>query len=143
MEIKLRWIKKSDLGYFKEICSAEGSDLIDSQIRKANVSCLVADMDGKVCGFVFYEMRKNKIKINYLMVDTAFRRKGVGSSLLSGLISKLNEKRSQICFAVSEYHLDVQLFLKNLGFKATEIVKGRDDQCDYNFLYELKGMIVA
>lgn len=143
METKLRWIKRADLDHLKEMCPLTDADFIGNQTTKSNVSCLVADTDGAIEGFVFYEMRKNKIKINYLFVKQSSRRRGIGSSLMSNLISKLNEKRNQIHFSVSEYDLGTQLFLKNAGFRATNIKKDQSGSCDYNFLYEIKGVVIA
>lgn len=148
MEISLRWMKRSDLDVVRAIHLMAGdyrpSEFIEEEIKKSNSVCIVAEAADRIVAFMFYEMRPTMIKMTYLAVDPTFKRKGVGSALVSKLISKLSEKRNRLVFFVSEYNLEIQLFLRDLGFKAIQ-VRPREDGggCDYKFQYELNKMVIA
>jgi ribosomal protein S18 acetylase RimI-like enzyme len=94
----------------------------------------VVEVEGKVVGFIFYEIDASSIEIDSLLVDPSFRRRGIGTELLSKLIAKLNKKRREIRFKVSEYDLPSHLLLKKCGFKAIEVIKF-SEASDYLFSF--------
>jgi [ribosomal protein S18]-alanine N-acetyltransferase len=147
MEVSLRWMKRADLDVVRGIHLMVGdsrpSEFIEEEVKKSNSVCIVAEAAGRIVAFMFYEMRPTMIKMTYIAVDPTFKRKGVGTALVSKLISKLNEKRSRLVFFVSEYNLDVQLFLRDLGFKAVQVKPREGGGCDYKFQYELNKMVIA
>ncbi len=147
MEISLRWMRKADADAVKAIQimadPLSPEDFLDNEINKSNSICMVAETGGKVVGYVFYEIRPTKLKITHLAVDIAFRRKGVGRAMISKLFSKLTEKRSKLFVFVSEYGLDLQLFLRDLGFTAVQIINGREGHSEYKFTYELKQLVIV
>jgi ribosomal protein S18 acetylase RimI-like enzyme len=103
-------------------------------INRTNAICNVVEVEKKVVGFIFYEIDAVKIEIDSLLVDPSFRRRGIGTELISKLTSKLNKKRRTIEFKVSEYDLPLHLFLKKAGFKATGVIKNHASS-DYLFCF--------
>ena len=81
--------------------------------------------------------------MTYVAVDPTFRRKGVGKALIARLISKLNDKRSRLVLFVSEYNLELQLFLKGVGFKAVQVRRTDEGNSEYKFQYELNSVVVV
>jgi ribosomal protein S18 acetylase RimI-like enzyme len=79
-------------------------------INKNNAICSVVEVEGKVVGFIFYEIDASSIEIDSLLVDTAFRRRGIGTELLSKLIAKLNKKRREITEVIKNSEASDYLF---------------------------------
>jgi ribosomal-protein-alanine N-acetyltransferase len=74
----------------------------------------------KVFGFMIYELRKEKINLINFVVDPNFRRKGMGSMMISQLLNILSkDRKKEINFNIRETNLEGQLFLKARGFNAT------------------------
>lgn len=147
MEISLRWMRRDDLdavrGIHLMVGNSRPSGFIEEEAKKSNSVCIVAEAAGRIVAFMFYELRPKMIKMTYLAVDPTFRRKGAGRALVTRLISKLNEKRNRLVFFVSEYNLDLQLFLKGVGFKAVQVRLGDEGGSEYKFQYELSGVVVV
>jgi|688.fasta_scaffold66921_6 ribosomal-protein-alanine N-acetyltransferase len=135
--LKVRWMKRDDLKSVMRMQKMSGEfskNHTQEFINKNNAICSVVEVEGKVVGFIFYEIDASSIEIDSLLVDTAFRRRGIGTELLSKLIAKLNKKRREIRFKVSEYDLPSHLLLKKCGFKATEVIKN-SEASDYLFSF--------
>lgn len=60
---------------------------------------LVAEMDGAVCGVVFYELQPDGSGDIGVFVDKAFRGRGIGSQLLQALIEKTTNPLQVTIFA--------------------------------------------
>lgn len=74
----------------------------------------------EVFGYIVYELNKSRIHIVRLCVDPAMRRRGVASSMIQRLKSKLsNQRRRYLTANVHESQLAVQLTLAHCGFVAT------------------------
>ena len=135
--LKVRWMKRDDLKSVMRMQKMSGEfskNHTQEFINKNNAICSVVEVEGNVVGFIFYEIDASSIEIDSLIVDAAFRRRGIGTELLSKLIAKLNKKRREIRFQVSEYDLPSHLLLKKCGFKAIEVIKNSGD-CDYLFSF--------
>lgn len=144
-EIKIRWMEKSDL---KDVARIQGEGnpeiamkFVKSLARKKSSICNIAEIDGRIVGFLCYEASGiSKIKISCLVVDKSLRRQKIGSKLIQTIVSKLNEKRTKIEAVVSEYNLTAQLFLKNENFRVVKILDNESGTSDYKFVYNTKEM---
>jgi ribosomal-protein-alanine N-acetyltransferase len=73
---------------------------------------------------MIYELHKNRIHILSFAVHPDYRRQGIGRAMVDKLISKLAyQRRSRIVLEVRETNLDAQLFFRQLGFRATSVLR--------------------
>ena len=85
---------------------------------------IIGEHDGKVVGFMVYDLSVRKISVLKLSVHRDFRRRGVGTAMVKRLIGRLNiERRTRIILPVRETNLASQLFLRKLGFASVSILK--------------------
>ena len=111
-------------------------------LRQHDCIGVVAELDGKVVGYVLYRLRKESIRILRLGIATKFRRRGIARQLMAGLIKKLRmSKRTSISILVRESNLDGQLFLRNVGMKAVKVKRGfyENGEDAYRMAYKLEG----
>lgn len=93
-------------------------------LRQRNCIGMVAEIDGKVAGFIIYELHKNRLHILNFAIDPEFRRRGIGSAMVQKLLSKLShQRRNQILLEVRETNLPAQLFFKKHNFRAISTLK--------------------
>ena len=130
--MKMRWMKRSDLAEVSRIQEEDEASLGRLATLPRYVS-KVAEIDGRVAGSIFYQLGRKKISIVRLAVDLRFRRTGVGSGLISSVVSKLSAERSLLEAVVCEYNLPAQLFLKSNGLRAVETVEDAGG-CWYRFV---------
>lgn len=80
--------------------------------------------DSDMVGFMIYELHKGVIHLADFAVAKRYRRLGVGTTLMKTLISKLGKHgRSKITLKVRETNLAGQLFFRQVGFRATEVLR--------------------
>jgi ribosomal protein S18 acetylase RimI-like enzyme len=115
MNLNIRWILRGDL---EQVAQLEENQ-IDSMSENDIVEALCKDKIGKVAlygdkvvGHMVYEIKKNKIIVYHLTVDTEYRRKGVATSLIETLLGR----NKRVVVSVQEHNLAAQLLLKSLGF---------------------------
>lgn len=109
---------------------------------KANCMRMVAEVDGTVVGFMVYELKKTSLILVDIAVHPDLQRRGFGTAMIARLQAKLNDKtrRDQIILGVRETNLEAQLFFRQCGFLATEIIGGYFDDFHedaYKFVYEV------
>ena len=93
-------------------------------LRQRNCIGMVAEHQDRVVGFMIYELHKNKLHILNFCVHPDYRRQDVGSQMCRKLISKLSsQRRSRIRLEVRETNLAAQLFFRDLGFKALNVLR--------------------
>jgi len=103
--------------------------------RNKNVISMAATHNNHLLGYMIYELSKNRITVLRLCVLPDHQRKKVGTRLIERLKEKLNiQGRKQLVVDVPDSHLPLQIFLKKLGFRATDILK-RDGKEYYRMLY--------
>jgi ribosomal-protein-alanine N-acetyltransferase len=84
---------------------------------------MVAGYEDKVIGFMIYELYGDGIHILNFAVHPDWRRQGVGKQIVSKLIAKLSARRfKEIVLEVRETNLPAQLFFRECGFKAIDIL---------------------
>jgi ribosomal-protein-alanine N-acetyltransferase len=97
---------------------------------------MVAEAGEKVVGFMIYELHKNKLELLRAVVDSEFRRKGVGRQMIDKLISKLSShRRTRVCIDVNERLLDAQRFFKAVGMRAVSVLRRADENDDDMFRF--------
>ena len=97
-------------------------------LRQRNCIGMVCENGDQVVGFMIYELHKAKLAILNFSVHPEHRRYGVGRKMMSKLQSKLSaERRNRIVADITETNLDGQLFLRDMGFRAIDILKGHFD----------------
>lgn len=142
MEVSTRWMLRGDVPKVTSMLRASGEKDTEKSLERAlfrsSVACMVAESDGEIVGFMSYDVGKvSKIKVSSLVVEESSRRRGVGRTLVSELVGKLNEKRNKVELLVSEYNLQAQLFLRSVGFKVEAVRSLSEDQSEYKFVYRL------
>lgn len=111
------------------------------QLRRRNVIAMVAEVGGRVLGYMVYELHNTKIVLLNFAVDRACRRRGVGRAMAEKLMGKLHHhRRTRIVADVRESNLPAQLFFRSMGFRCVNILPfAYEDTPEpaYRFLYHL------
>jgi len=93
-------------------------------LRQRNCIGMVAEHGERVVGFMIYELHKSRLHILNFAVADAFRSRDVGRQMAEKLISKLSsQRRTRISLEVRETNLPAQLFFRQLGFRATSVLR--------------------
>ena len=89
---------------------------------------MVAERDGRIAGFMIYELHKARLRLLNFAVATDERRQRVGAQMIRRLIDKLSQqRRREIMLEVRETNLAAQLFFKSMGFMALGVLRDRYD----------------
>lgn len=93
-------------------------------LRQRNCIGMVAEYGERVVGFMIYELHKSKLQVLNFAVLPEQRRCGVGQQMVAKLVGKLsNHRRTRIALHVRETNLPAQLFFRDQGFRAAEVVR--------------------
>jgi ribosomal-protein-alanine N-acetyltransferase len=85
---------------------------------------MVAECDGRVVGYMLYELHKNRLHVLNFAVAADMRRRGVGRVMASKLVGKLSpDRRTRVMLEVRETNLPAQLFFRACGFRAISVVR--------------------
>ena len=93
------------------------------ELRKKSIVCRIAEDDGVVKGFVLYELYLHRLYIIRIGVHPRYRRSGIGSDLVAEVAHRLTPDRNLIVAEVRESNLPLQLFFKNQGYRAVEVMR--------------------
>ena len=131
--VQIRWLIRRDMPAVLEIEAASfefawtEEDFICC-LRQRNCIGMVAEVAGKVVGYMIYELQKSRLRILNFAVHPDSRRGGVGRQMVRRLIDKLSQqRRTEIVLEVRETNLPAQLFFKGAGFRAFRVVRDRYD----------------
>ncbi|WP_456327836.1 ribosomal protein S18-alanine N-acetyltransferase [Archaeoglobus sp.] len=85
---------------------------------------LVADIGGKVVGYIaVMDMDRETSKIVSLAVKKEFRRKGIGTKLLSTAIERCRERgKKRVMLEVRVSNYPAQNLYKKIGFKIVDVI---------------------
>ncbi len=125
----IRWMIRRDLPFVLNIENASfefpwTEDEFIRCLRQRDCIGMVAERNEDVAGFMIYELHKNRIHILSFAVHPDYRRQGIGRSMIDKLVSKLAyQRRNRIVLEVRETNLDAQLFFRQLGFRATSVLR--------------------
>jgi ribosomal-protein-alanine N-acetyltransferase len=85
---------------------------------------MVAEHDDRVAGFMIYELHKTRLHVLNFAVASQYRRRNVGLQMMNKLIGKLSsQRRTRIMLEVRETNLAAQLFFKEAGFRAVNVLR--------------------
>lgn len=115
--------------------SWEPGDLHNEWKRRNGVGIVAVDSNDYTLGFCIYNLDDRECyEVRHMVVDKAFQRSGIGTSLINRMKDKLNKNRYILSYNVPEENLNFQLFLRQMGFKAELIRHGSGDI--FRFKYE-------
>jgi len=93
-------------------------------LRQRNCIGMVAEHEGRVVGFMIYELYKARLHVLNFAVAASMRRCGVGTQMVEKLVHKLcQQRRKQITLEVRETNLAAQLFYQRQGFRAVCVLR--------------------
>lgn len=130
LRVHIRWMIRRDMHEVLDIESESfefpwsEEDFINC-LRQRNCIGMVADHADKVVGFMIYELHKTRLHVLNFAVAPDVRRRGVGAQMLNKLRGKLSEqRRNRILLEVRETNLPAQLFFRDTGFRAVNVLRG-------------------
>ncbi len=133
LDVQIRWLIRRDM---QEVLRIEAASFdfpwTDEDflccLRQRNCIGMVAEHDHKIVGFMIYELHKSRLQILNFAVAPEVRRNGIGSQMVLRLIDKLSQqRRNEIMLECRERNLDGQLFFKEQGFRATNVLRHHYD----------------
>ncbi|REK19329.1 MAG: ribosomal-protein-alanine N-acetyltransferase [Planctomycetota bacterium] len=145
LRVHIRWMIRRDMG---EVLQIEGhafefpwseEDFIRC-LRQRNCIGMVAEHEDRVVGFMIYELHRTRLHLLNFAVADDFRRRQVGSQMLSKLVGKLSsQRRTRIALEVRETNLPAQLFFRSMGFRAVSVLRDfYDDTTEDAYLMQYR-----
>jgi ribosomal-protein-alanine N-acetyltransferase len=129
ISIQVRWMIRRDL---PEVLAIEHEsfefkwteeDFLGC-LRQRNCIGMVAEHDGRIVGFMIYELHKAKLQILNFAVARHCRRRGVGGQMVEKLVDKLSQqRRNEIALEVRETNVPAQHFFHSQGFRAVRVLR--------------------
>jgi ribosomal-protein-alanine N-acetyltransferase len=129
LQVHIRWMIRRDMN---EVLETESSsfefpwseeDFIRC-LRQRNCIGMIAEHEDRVVGFMIYELHKTRLHVLNFAVAARYRRYGVGTQMVSKLISKLStQRRTRITLEVRETNLAAQLFFRSQAFRAVSVLR--------------------
>ncbi|MEZ6071422.1 MAG: ribosomal protein S18-alanine N-acetyltransferase [Pirellulales bacterium] len=127
--VHIRWMIRRDL---PEVLDIEADSFEFPWFEDDFVRCLqqrncigmVAEVDGRVVGFMIYELHKSRLHILNFSVAPQYRRRGIGRQMVDKLVGKLSHRRrTRITLEIRETNLGAQLFFRECSFRAVSVVR--------------------
>jgi ribosomal-protein-alanine N-acetyltransferase len=146
IQVHTRWMIRRDmpavLAIERDVFDCPWSEVeFRKVLGERNCIGVVAEYDGRVVGYMIYELYKTRIHVLNFSVAADFQRCGVGRQMVAKLVSKLSAKRRwRIVLEVRETNLPAQLFFRTCGFRAVAVLHGFFDngEDEYLMLYRLR-----
>ncbi len=127
--------------YFREIQSADMDEIMTIErnsfaspwsarffLDEIRVSCakfVLAEVEGRVVGYVIYWQLPKEVDIHNLAVHPGYRRQGIGRSLLTSAIDNAKGQGSnRVTLEVRKSNQAAQQLYQSLGFAARGVRKG-------------------
>ncbi len=124
MNVNLRQAKPEDKNDIKKIADFLYLDIpefvwnteqfIEQQIKRGE--CFVAEVDGKITGFVGFRQRRKKFYIENIAIEKNYQCEGIGSRLIDFAKKLTREKGLKVLLACSFYEYNAADFYLNNGF---------------------------
>lgn len=140
-DVSLRWFQTRDLPRILEIerqafedpWSEEDFDRLLWQSRSEHLCRVAVQDDGRLVGYIVYQLHRRWMQILSMVVATDWRRQGIGGLLVRELTGKLVPgRRDRVECGVCETNLAAQVFFRSLGFRAVSILRDFYEFCDCN-----------
>jgi ribosomal-protein-alanine N-acetyltransferase len=97
-------------------------------LQELQVQCarsLVAEIDGKVVGYILFWLLADEVDVHNLAVDSAFRRCGIGRALLRRVVHRAKARGAvRVTLEVRRSNTSAQSLYHSMGFAITGIRKG-------------------
>ena len=129
LRVHIRWMIRRDMPEVLEIERASfefpwfEEDFIRC-LRQRNCIGMVAEHAEHVVGFMIYELHKTRLHILNFAVSPSVRHRAVGRQMIDKLIGKLSsQRRTHISLEVRETNLSAQIFFRESGFRATNVLR--------------------
>jgi [ribosomal protein S18]-alanine N-acetyltransferase len=129
LRVHIRWMIRRDMPEVLEIERASfefpwfEEDFIRC-LRQRNCIGMVAEHAEHVVGFMIYELHKTRLHILNFAVSPSVRHRAVGRQMIDKLIGKLSsQRRTHISLEVRETNLAAQIFFREAGFRATNVLR--------------------
>ncbi len=129
IRVQVRWMVRRDLPEVLDIekqCFEfpwREEDFLHC-LRQRNCIGMVAEYEGRVVGFMIYEVPKNRIHLLNIATHPEFRHRSVAAQMIRKLVGKLvNQRRTRIVMEIRETNLPALLFFRSQGFLATSILR--------------------
>jgi len=147
-EVMIRWLIRRDMD---EVLAAERScfefpwteEEFLCVLRQRNCIGTVAEADGKVLGYMIYELHQSKLKLLNFGVHADHHRKKIGTQMINRIKSKLSQqRRTTIELIVRETNLAAQMFFGAQEFRAVQVLRNEYDDTSedgYRMVYNLNG----
>lgn len=138
--VHIRWCIRRDMGSILAIDKESFSEPWSEEdflrvLRMRNCICFVAEHGGEVLGFMVYELKKKSLSLMRMAVGERSRNKTVGRQMVEKLLSKLaNHRRPVLTAKVNERNTGGLLFLRQLGLKATRVLRAHYENGDDAYL---------
>lgn len=109
-------------------------------LRQGNAIGWIAEHDERVAGYLIYEIYQKHLRLINFSVASEYRRRRVGTQMISKMIGKLHpSRRYYISASVRESNLGAQLFFRNRGFTAVETLRQFYDETEEDaYLFEYR-----
>ncbi|MBI1345226.1 ribosomal-protein-alanine N-acetyltransferase [bacterium] len=127
--VQIRWMIRRDMPEVLEI-ERQSFDFAWTEedflccLRQRNCIGMVAEHQERIVGFMIYELLKSQLHVLNFAVDPGTRRMGVGVQMIEKLVTKLaQQRRKELRLEVREGNLAAQLFFKQQGFTATNVLR--------------------
>jgi ribosomal-protein-alanine N-acetyltransferase len=99
-------------------------------LRQRNCIGMVVEARKRIAAFMVFELRGSSLRLLSICVDPSFRRRGIGTRLISRLVKKLPRKRrGSIIVEVRESNVEAQVFFRRAGFRAVRVIRALYDDC--------------
>jgi [ribosomal protein S18]-alanine N-acetyltransferase len=155
LRVHIRWMIRRDMPEVLDIERASfefpwfEEDFIRC-LRQRNCIGMVAEHAEHVVGFMIYELHKTRLHILNFAVAAQLRRRGIGVQMVEKLVGKLSsQRRTEISLEVRETNLAAQIFFRENGFRAIDVLRDfYDDSPEdayvmrYSFQEDQRSMIL-
>lgn len=145
VDVQIRWLIRRDMPEVLRIEQTSfgnpwGDEDFLCCLRQRNCIGMVAEYDHQILGFMIYELHKSRLHILNFAVAAEYRKRGIGSQMITRLVDKLSQqRRNEIILEVRESNLDAQLFFKKLNFKAVCVLRRHfDDTEEDGYIMQFK-----
>lgn len=145
LRVHIRWMIRRDMSEVLRI-ESEGFEFPWSEddfvrcLRQRNCIGMVAEHDDRVVGFMIYELHRTRLHLLNFAVTDEFRRRRVGTQMLTKLLAKLSsQRRTRIALEVRETNLAAQIFFRSMGFRAISVLRDfYDDTTEDAYLMQFR-----
>jgi len=129
VQVHIRWMIRRDM---PEVLQIETESFEFPWCEEDFIRCLqqrncigmVAEINDRVVGFMIYELHRTRLHVLNFAVSAAYRRRGVGSQMVTKLVSKLShQRRTRIMLEVRETNLPAQVFFRTHDFRAVSVLR--------------------